>query len=76
MDSRQTPSSPPAEDVQENPQTNEAFQADESFTTAPTTFPFPGPAPATTAVANAPRLGESTVFLYDQHPNMLQGRTS
>ena len=58
MDPRQTPSSPPAEDVQENPQQSEAFQADESFRTAPNTFPFPRPAAANTVGANVPRLGK------------------
>ena len=57
MDRRDAPSSPPAEDVQENPPRNEAFQAEESFRTAPATFQFQGQAPATTAVANVPRQG-------------------
>ncbi|KAL8796498.1 MAG: hypothetical protein Q9195_001172 [Heterodermia aff. obscurata] len=67
MSSRNTPSSPPAEDVQENPQSSEALQADESFGTAPTpfAFSFSGPAPANTVVVNAPRRGPNEADVDD-----------
>ena len=61
MDSRHTPSSPPAEEVQENPQSNEDFQADESFRAAPSTFQFSEPEPSDTFVANVPRLGKLNI---------------
>ena len=56
-----TPSSPLAEDVQENPRTNETPQADESSRAAPNTVQHPRSAPAQTVVASAPRRGKSNV---------------